>query len=400
MADFYTEMCFLKVVRQMKDTREEDTVSHKNTNQQNNNSSVPSAICPPEKAAVPIQDCSKLYETYSYVPSEEEEEIREARRNRKKSFLKLMAMALSIVLAVFFATIAWFTMNRETSAGGMSIKSKGRSFDLITLSDDNTYKNSVYYNPYHSAIRENETEGYDIWLVDSSSNINNYSASGNDDGTLGIEPGSSGTIKFYIKPYEDVTVSFSFQTIGYRAQTTTAGGQTTVTMVALSSAAGRPACFLNGHVLLFEHQDSTTHFYSGLIPTGSDGKRTFTRYFELNGSYDADTDGDGTNDAYEVEIHWIWPITLDTLVYNSASAATMLCDKDAVVGEGETNDYNRVVNNICTYPQYYLNGYSTTTTYTETMLVGRNAMYNDADQEIGMNIDYVLVRLDAEPASE
>ena len=54
----------------MKDTREEDTVSHKNTNQQNNNSSVPSAICPPEKAAVPIQDCSKLYETYSYVPSE------------------------------------------------------------------------------------------------------------------------------------------------------------------------------------------------------------------------------------------------------------------------------------------------------------------------------------------
>ena len=72
MADFYTEMCFLKVVRQMKDTREENTVSHKNTNQQNNNSSVPSAICPPEKAAVPIQDCKKLYETYSYVPSEEE----------------------------------------------------------------------------------------------------------------------------------------------------------------------------------------------------------------------------------------------------------------------------------------------------------------------------------------
>ena len=315
---------------------------------------------------------------------------------RKKQAVKFGSLMVLTVIILIFATIAWFTMNREVSSGGMSIKSRGRSFDLITLSNDNTNKNGVYYNPYHSAIRENETEGYDIWLVDSSSNINNYSASGNDDGTLGIEPGSSGTIKFYIKPYEDVTVSFSFQTIGYRAQTTTAGGQTTVTMVALSSAAGRPACFLNGHVLLFEHQDSTTHFYSGLIPTGSDGKRTFTRYFELNGSYDADTDGDGTNDAYEVEIHWIWPITLDTLVYNSASAATMLCDKDAVVGEGETNDYNRVVNNICTYPQYYLNGYSSTTTYTESRIVGRNSMYNDADQEIGMNVDYVLLRLDAD----
>lgn len=296
--------------------------------------------------------------------------------------------------------MAWFIMNRETSSSGMGVKVKGKSFELITLSDDDTNKNGVYYDPYHAAIQSNESESYDIWLVGSGSNLNNYANTGTDDGTLGIEPGSSGTIKFYIKPYEDVTVAFTFQTLGYSARTTTVGGQPSVTMTELSSAAGRPACFLNGHVLLFEHQDSTTHFYSGLIPTGADGKRTFTRYFELNGPYDADTDSDGTNDAYEVEIHWIWPLTLDTLVYNSASAATMICDKDAAVGGGETNDYNRVVNNICTYPQYYLNGYSTTTTYTETMLVGRNAMYNDADQEIGMNIDYVLVRLDAEPATE
>ena len=275
----------------------------------------------------------------------------------------------------------------------MGVKSKGLSFELITLSGDNTNKNGVYYDPYHTAIRENESEGYDIWLVDSGSNINNYSNTGTDDGTLGIEPGSSGTIKYYIKPYEDVTVTFTFQTIGYRAHTTTVGGQETVSMTELSSAAGRPACFLNGHILLFEGHDS---YYTGLIPTGNDGKRVFSRFFEFGGNYDADTDGDGTDDAYEVEIHWIWPITLDTLVYNSNSAATMICDKDAVVGEGETNDYNRVVNNICTYPQYYLNGYSTTTTYTETMLVGRNAMYNDADQEIGMNVEYVLLRLDAE----
>ncbi len=305
------------------------------------------------------------------------------------------ALVFSLIILIF-ATIAWFTMNRESGTNGMSIKSQGRDFDLITLNSDATVnKNGAYYNPYHTAIRENDSEGYEIWLVDSSSNVGNYTSTGDVDETLGIEPGSSGIIKFYIRPYEDVTVRFSLQTIGYMSQTTTEGGQQTVTMTELSSEAGRPACFLNGHILLFEGKDTTTGYYNGLIPTGSDGKRVFTREFELNGSYDADINDDGNNDAYEVDIYWIWPETLDTLVYYSSSVATLICDRNATVPAGEENDYTKVVNNICTYPQYYLKGYSPSTTYTEQMVAGRNAMYNDADQDIGMNIEYVLLRLDA-----
>lgn len=309
----------------------------------------------------------------------------------------MMVLALAVMI---FVGIAWFAMNKETGTSGMGVSVKGKNFDLITLSDDATNKNGVYYSPYHTAIRSNESESYDIWLVDSDSNMNNYANTGIDNGTLGIEPGSNGVIKFYIKPYENVTVTFTFQTIGYVAGTITEGGQESVTMTELSSATGNPACFLSGHVLLFENKDSSTNYYSGLIPSGADGKRSFSREFELGGSYDTDTDGDGTNDAYEVEVCWIWPETLDTLVYNSGSSATLICDKDAAVPQGETyNDYNKVVNNICTYPQYYLNNYSPTTTYTEALLVGRNAMYNDADQEIGMNVEYVLLRLDADVAS-
>lgn len=347
-----------------------------------------------EHTAVLSENIGEEEKNISAKPEiQDPEEIKRNKRNARKSFIKLVAISVSVIIIIIIGTIAWFTMNREVETSGMGVKSKGLSFELITLSGDNTNKNGIYYDPYHTAIRENESEEYDIWLVDSSSNINNYSNTGTGDGTLGIEPGSSGTIKYYIKPYEDVTVTFTFQTIGYRAHTTTVGGQETVSMTELSSAAGRPACFLNGHILLFEGHDS---YYTGFIPTGNDGKRVFSRFFEFGGNYDADTDGDGTDDAYEVEIHWIWPITLDTLVYNSNSAATMICNRNAVVQEGETNDYNKVVNNICTYPQYYLNGYSSTTTYTESRLVGRNSMYNDADQEIGMNVDYVLLRLDAD----
>ena len=183
------------------------------------------------------------------------------------------------------------------------------------------------------------------------------------------------------------------------ARTITEEEQQTLSMTELSSATGNPACFLNGHVLLFEGRDSASGFYSGLIPTGSDGKRVYTQEFQVDGSYDADTNGDGENDAYEVEIHWIWPMTLDTLVYNTNAGATMICNKNETVQEGKTSDYYKVINNICTYPQYYLKGYSSSISYTEELLVGKNAWYNDADQEIGMNIDYVLLRLDAELVS-
>ncbi len=316
--------------------------------------------------------------------------------------LSLIVLAVILVLgfvAYFNHSLAWFSSNRDTSATGMGVKVKGKNFDLITLSNDTTNKKGVYYDPYHAAIQENESEAYDIWLVDSGSNINNYTNTGRDDGTLGIEPGSSGVIKFYIKPYQDVTVEFAFETIGYNSSKTTVGGKTQVTMTELSSEADESARFLNGHVLLFEGYDESTSFYSGLIPTGSDGKRVFSREFQLNGSYDADTDGDSASDAYEVDIYWIWPETLDALVYNSNSTTTTICDRNAVASSGEDNDYTKVVNNICTYPQYYLKNYSLNTTYTEALVSGRNITYNDADQDIGMNIEYILLRLGAKDSS-
>ena len=209
----------------MKDTREEDTVSHKNTNQQNNNSSVPSAICPPEKAAVPIQDCSKLYETYSYVPSEEEEEIREARRNRKKSFLKLMAMALSIVLAVFFATFSWFTMNRDTSGNGMSVSVSGPLFAVDSM--PSPYVAGIYDDPQSGTYVRNKLltgaskdDNVLTWTITANQastdpqtnrrtiiygkNIGNGPATGENGGII---PGSSGELNFKFFPS---LISFAF----------------------------------------------------------------------------------------------------------------------------------------------------------------------------------------------
>ncbi len=321
---------------------------------------------------------------------------KEQKDKRRKALIKLGSITVLTALVLLFATIAWFTMNKETGTSGMGVKVKGKSFDLITLSDDQDNKNGAFYSPYHEAIQRGETEGYGIWLVDGSSNINNYSSSGSSESSLGIEPGSSGTITFYIKPYSDVTIDFTFQTIGYISGTETVEGHQRTTMTELSASEGDPACFLNGHILLFEHHDT---FYSGLIPADGNGRRVLRKTFEVGGNYDADTNGDNRNDAYRVDIHWVWPETLDTLVYNAnATDAVMICDRNAASAQGG-NDYQQVVNHICSYPQFFLKGLPSGTSYTEAQIKGKNAMYNDADQDIGMNVEYVLLRLSTDTSS-
>ena len=319
---------------------------------------------------------------------------KEQKDKRRKALIKLGSITVLTALVLLFATIAWFTMNKETGTSGMGVKVKGKSFDLITLSDDQDNKNGAFYSPYHEAIQRGETEGYGIWLVDGSSNINNYSSSGSSESSLGIEPGSSGTITFYIKPYSNVTIDFTFQTIGYISGTETVEGHPRTTMTELSASEGDPACFLNGHILLFEHHDT---FYSGFIPADGNGRRVLRKTFEVGGDYDADTNGDSRNDAYRVDIHWVWPETLDTLVYN-ATDAVMICDRDAASAQG-SNDYQQVVSHICSYPQFFLKGLPSGTSYTEAQIKGKNAMYNDADQDIGMNVEYVLLRLSTDTSS-
>lgn len=318
----------------------------------------------------------------------------------KKELISSLVLIIFIGLVLVFAlwsanrTVAWFANNKNVTAEGMSVRSKDKDYELITLSSDAANKNGVYFDPYHAAVLGTDGDGYEIWLVDSDSNIGNYSSTGNETYSNGLEPGSNGVIKFYIKPYKDITLSFSFQTVGYTSEPATIGGQETVVMTELTSNSGDPACFLNGHILLFEGKGAT--YYTGLIPAGNDGNRVFTREFIHNGAYDADTDGDDVDDAYEVDIYWVWPKTLDTLVKNAGSNSTLICDKNAVVPEGETNDYYKVVNNICAYPEYYLERHGhDDVVFTEQNLSGRDEFYNDADQSIGMNVEYVMLRLDA-----
>lgn len=402
----------------MKDTREEDTVSHKNTNQQNNNSSVPSAICPPEKAAVPIQDCKKLYETYSYVPSEEEEEIREARRNRKKSFLKLMAMALSIVLAVFFATFSWFTMNRDTSGNGMSVSVSGPLFAVDSMSSP--YVAGIYDDPQSGTYVRNKLltgaskdDNVLTWTITANQastdpqtnrrtiiygkNIGNGPATGENGGII---PGSSGELNFKFIPRGSVDAAFNFVFYAYSVEYDNEGEEIPNSIALIGSSDQTPPerivakTLLNGHILLFKNYNEQTKKYSGLIASDQDFNRLMTE------TYNTET---------TVKIYWVWVETLSQLILDDTNDA----HKRNLRGQKSiTSNRSEIIDFFKQHPSWFLldpddpdknwTQFTASTPNEDVVSVINNnytlysSYYNEADQCIGTTITYLLLDMMAD----
>lgn len=330
------------------------------------------------------ESASAYAEAASLAVEQKRQEMHEEYNRRKIKLIKFGGMVLLTSIIMIFATRSWFTMSREVEGTGVNMTAEGKDYAIKTIGN-----NGAYYSPYHAKILESEEEEASVWLVDSTNNLNNNI---ND----GIMPGSSGTMTVYVTPLiDEITLEFTLQTVGYRTEI----DGDSVEMTEMRNSAGEPAYFLSGHLLLFENKIG--NYYTDFIAVDAAGKRKFSRTFKRSelSSKGVDTDSENGNDAFEVKIHWIWPETLDTLVFSSNSGAEMICDKDAVAEEGEFNDYKKVINSICNNPQYYLKGVAAGTVYTEPQLLGRNAMYNDADQDIGMNVEYVLLRLSADTTS-
>ena len=82
---------------------------------------------------------------------------KEQKDKRRKALIKLGSITVLTALVLLFATIAWFTMNKETGTSGMGVKVKGKSFDLITLSDDQDNKNGAFYSRSLTAAQASTT---------------------------------------------------------------------------------------------------------------------------------------------------------------------------------------------------------------------------------------------------
>lgn len=312
----------------------------------------------------------------------------------RKNLIRFGSLAVLAFVVWLFATIAWFTMNRDVGTSGMSMSVAGPTFEVTNISGSR----DGIFKDIHDKVHE---EGALYWKMTATNNLINYNPYVDEDhpGDQGIHPGTEGVISFNVIPKTDsVTLDFDFEIIGYQASTDDKGTEKTdddeLVMTALSDVADGDGIIaqnmLNGHILLFEHRDEvtvngvTTVTYSTPICSTADMHRIMNRTVT------------GKNTATLIDIYWVWPSTLSHIVNASASGITttpFCVDDDAY----DYDSYTAISGNVATYPHYYLKGATSTDTITVSDIGAHYSaygdMYDQGDNEIGMRVNYLLLKL-------
>ena len=312
--------------------------------------------------------------------SENAEDMKIIKRNKRVSLIKLVAIALSVIFAVFVSTFSWFTMSRENETKSVQMAAVGQNFELSSVTNNNPQ--DTKYNDFYNVVAADTNSNAIVWKMTSQSSIGNYT------GQEGIEPGSRGKISFVLTPKTTpLNLKFEFQIIRYKSGGTLAAP----TMTEIPDGYGKNN--INGHILFFENYSEGK--YSGLIASDADMNRVFTKSF--NGG------------AEQVDIYWVWPEYLNRIVEISGSSSNMLVNtKTAAEPVTYTDDYTELISNISSYPQYYFKGNVSdsslsallnrsvgqieTTIYSD--ISAYNNLYDEADTAIGTGVDYILIRME------
>ena len=323
------------------------------------------------------------------------EELLERKKMQKAALIKMGAMLVLSTIMLIFSSIAWFTSNSENTANGMKVAVKGPDYQIMVL-DDGT--DGQYYTNYHSYVQDPSAV---VWQMKSTNNMGNY----NDNAVNpGIKPGSYGMVSFYVKPLVDtVDLSFNFEILGdeYDKDAVNAADK-----MQLLDSDESPAVFLNGHILLFEERTGETEddfVYSKPILSNEDMQRVISQ-----NTYTKKAD----NSPTQVDIYWVWPTTLSKII--DARECTKISvtevpftNKNAYSQSSTTSAYSEVVDNIRAYPDYYCKGVSrpanASAMLSEAAIVTDYDKYGDyydqADNDIGMRVNYILLKLSVSEVS-
>ncbi|MBR3668291.1 MAG: hypothetical protein IKN66_14260 [Ruminococcus sp.] len=347
---------------------------------------------PEAEPAAEAEVSAELMEAAQAHADQQIAELKEKSRKRKKSLIKLGAMTLLSVIIFIFTTIAWFTMSREVESGSMAIKSNDANFDITMLSGtDGIFKD------IHEQVHEDDAM---YWQMTASNNLINYNPYVDQEhpGDQGIHPSSEGVISFNVIPKVDsVTLDFDFEIIGYQASysdvnntpnNATDDELVMTPLLELSGGDGVTAQnLLNGHILLFEHRSGTVgnYVYSTPICSNKDMHRIMKKTVT------------GKDTETQIDIYWVWPNTLSTIVNASTSGISTVpfcVDNDAY----HYNSYTAIKENVESYPHYYLKGKSSSDDIDAEDDIGAHYslygdMYDQGDNEIGMRVHYLLIKL-------
>lgn len=359
---------------------------------------------------------------------------KELKRNRIKSLIKLAVIGASITIVIIITTIAWFSMNKETGASGMSLKVAGAPFELEVRGDniensadfskaDATYHNGVVQTGLTpTTYRTSGADNYEkiIWRKTGSLSANE-----------GLEPDSHGALTFWVVPNETGTmnIEFTFNIRGFIGTYTPAANENdeptlddlfevTDTMTVTAENGLKDADdlakkqsaleFVKGHILFFADYDITNNYFSGFLGTGKSIRfgDCINPASNPKAKYNANSPVSVTaGQAYQITIYWKWANTFEQMVLDENSPykdnplfpASNTTDRALMYTYLGDTTHNKVFSGLADVSTPL--GIVQSGTNINSSLTALTNAYDGADQLIGNNLDYILIEMNAEIVS-
>ena len=353
-------------------------------------------------------------------------------KNQWKIFFKTGFIMLAALIAIIVASIAWFASNNKVDFTGVNIRAAGSEFDLAASGSTNGVYDKLLSVPNGEKININNNE-YSAtsgkhtaisWAITDDNNLRNEK-----DKSLGIEPGSSGSITFYIIPHKNgaLNVSLTLSLTGY----TLNNNVTELTPESLTEIKADAQQLLEGHILLFAGYDKKKNSYKGWISQDGDPwSMSLTDNSSLsqkeNGELIWSIQNAEAEKAYPVTVYWIWPELLESYLLKKESytgTRPLLFPAEKAESTSDSNLEtlpSKLFNKMCEVPdgssdtsvnsnryfRWETKEAFTNTVTVETLKLIRNrynsalygnvaAYYDLADQYIGSNVQYVKLTLNA-----
>ncbi|SFC39314.1 hypothetical protein [Ruminococcus albus] len=361
------------------------------------------------------------------------------RQSKKTKLIKLGTALFFSAMVLIFMTIAWFSMNRETSTSGMGVKTAGMPFELAVTGDNvgpksyvqsgtgetATYDSGTEINNMAGAVNvEDGTLGTYTYITDINSGTTSsgsfYSTGGSKEAikwrlsspeeSNGLGPNSSGKLTFYIVPKQTGTlkVKIKLELEGYSASVSRNENNTfrasNLSKISSGDSHYQSVEYLNNHILFFK--DWTGDHEGALAPY-------YYRSLIENGEYEIEIENCVIDRLVPVTIYWIWPNTYAQLtciaasnnVANSSSGATTedastvaslrnyIINNRADILKSDTDLINLMADSDVVEEETV---YSFNASSAATNLEDLSMAYNLADQDIGTDIQYFLLTLTAE----
>ena len=302
-----------------------------------------------------------------------------SKKDKKALFTQLFAVVLSGILAITLGVIsfAWFSMNSSVDHSGMQVVVSSDAVDILiersSSEYDVGYEGITGAGGLKSVLAAKEydfvaTDSADAYLLAYELVVTDITY----EGKRYLVPGAYGTMTFYIRPqtgHDNETVRIGLSFDGYANVYSEGASTPTIQLVTKESVCN----LLKGHILFFQNYDYDSTYdgyvYSNMITDGG---------FDYDMSQHSKCTDPGKTDLYKIELYWEWPITYYA-IHDDLSTTSPAVTNKYPVETGVLMEQN---------PNYFYPPYATLTTDEN-----KSDAYNDGDQLIGDNVEFLVVRI-------